>query len=552
MIQNNMNRLTSIFVALCISVVSLVAQQTAHLQQLIDSAQYTEAVQLCTMELRQYPKNGELYHYRIYAYALQEQYGKALQDFDMLIKYAKTSTLSISQVYRLRGLIYEEIGEYSKALADYTTAIKKDKKNADVYAQRGELYYRLQDYTAALADYRMASKLSPTDDDYMVEIARCTLSLGDLDETRAILSSIRLLYPHNAEAWRMSALLAMFDDKTTVFIDQYIRYLNLNYSQTGEWADIDCLIVTASTEYPYLLNAVSEQITSQTGAVQAFYQGVRVRIYMAKQYYTDAIKELNILEHSEYSSMTFVLANRAECYTNLYQYKKALGDYSSLLQLDVNSLAVYRMLRGRCYQGMGDYSNAIMDFSDAILEEPSIAYYGYYMRAIAQAEQKQYDEALPDLSRSIELNPLPDAYMWRGRLYLIKGDTTMATADFRHVLAEDSTFSSTSCRPFALHYLGYDAEALAWADSITATQADKGTYYNVACLYSLAGRSEQALNALEKALALGYRDFQHIYVDADLDNICKLPRFEELLKDYRQKELQATFNTLQMRTQKNI
>lgn len=345
----------------------------------------------------------------------------------------------------------------------------------------------------------------------------------------------------------MSALLAMFDDKTTVFIDQYIHYLNLKYSQTGEWGDIDNLIVAANAEYPYLLNAVSEQVSSQTGAVQAFYQGVRVRIYMAKQYYTDAVRELNILEHSEYSSMALVLANRAECYTTLYQYKKALGDYSSLLQLDINSPAIYRILRGRCYQGIGDYGNAIRDFSDAVQEEPSIAYYGYYMRAIAQAEQKQYDEALLDLSRSIELNPLPYAYMWRGRLYLIKGDTTIAAADFRHVLAMDSTL----CRPFALYYLGYDAEALAWADSITATQADNETYYNVACLYSLAGRTKQALNALEKALSLGYRDFQHIYVDSDLNNICKLPCFEKILRDYRQKELQVTFNTLQMRIQKS-
>ena len=46
-----MNRLTVLLAAVCMSVMSLVAQQTAQIRQLMDSAQYAEAVQLCTIEL---------------------------------------------------------------------------------------------------------------------------------------------------------------------------------------------------------------------------------------------------------------------------------------------------------------------------------------------------------------------------------------------------------------------------------------------------------------------------------------------------------------------
>lgn len=537
-----MNRLTVLLAALCMSVMSLVAQQTAQIRQLLDSAQYAEAAQLCTIELQQYPKNGMLYRYRAVANIMQEQYGMALQDIDMLLKYAKTSGVSVSDVYRLRGTTYMYAGELQKALDDYTTAIKKDKKNADAYTDRGELYYQMENYAAALADYKAASKLAPANDSYLVEIARCTLQLGKPDEARAMLTSITMLYPYNAEAWRLSAGLAMLGGETTKFIDQYIYYLNLGYNETGRFGDTDILIAAADTEYPYLLNAVSEQISRLTDYPQLFYQGVRVRIYMAKGYYADAINDLDRMEKTEGTADPFVLANRADCYQNTGQYRKALADLTALLNINADYAYAY-INRGCCYQRIGDYTNAINDFSYVIQNHPSNAAVGYYLRTIIQWEQKRYDDALSDISRCIELSPMVDAYLWRGRLELIQGDTAQAKADFEYVVAADTT-TDGSARHYALHFLGRDAEALAWMDSVLMAEPNSDNYYDAACLYALTGRTEQALNAFDKALSLGYRDFQHIAVDTDLDAIRDLPRFTEILNKYRQQEVQSKFDLL--------
>lgn len=538
-----MNRLTVLLAALCMSVMSLVAQQTAQIRQLLDSAQYAEAAQLCTIELQQYPKNGMLYRYRAVANIMQEQYGMALQDIDMLLKYAKTSGVSVSDVYRLRGTTYMYAGELQKALDDYTTAIKKDKKNADAYTDRGELYYQMENYAAALADYKAASKLAPANDSYLVEIARCTLQLGKPDEARAMLTSITMLYPYNAEAWRLSAGLAMLGGETTKFIDQYIYYLNLGYNETGRFGDTDILIAAADTDYPYLLNAVSEQISRLTDYPQLFYQGVRVRIYMAKGYYADAINDLDRMENTEGTADPFVLANRADCYQNTGQYRKALADLTALLNINADYAYAY-INRGCCYQRIGDYTNAINDFSYVIQNHPSNAAVGYYLRTIIQWEQKRYDDALSDISRCIELSPMVEAYLWRGRLELIQGDTAQAKIDFEYVVAADTTMDG-SARHYALHFLGRDAEALAWMDSVLMVEPNSDNYYDAACLYALMGRIEQALNAFDKALSLGYRDFQHIAADTDLDAIRDLPRFTEILNKYRQQEVQSKFDLLQ-------
>jgi tetratricopeptide (TPR) repeat protein len=61
---------------------------------------------------------------------------------------------------------------------------------------------------------------------------------------------------------------------------------------------------------------------------------------------------------------------------------------------------------------------------------------------------------------------------------------------------------------------------------------DAVVYYNLACSYSLVGEVPNALEALEKSLDLGYRDFLHIMRDKDLSELRKDRRFKHLLSRY--------------------
>jgi tetratricopeptide (TPR) repeat protein len=54
-------------------------------------------------------------------------------------------------------------------------------------------------------------------------------------------------------------------------------------------------------------------------------------------------------------------------------------------------------------------------------------------------------------------------------------------------------------------------------------------HYNLACSYSLLDRKEEALEALRKAVNLGYDDFETLQNDRDLENIRDHPKFLELL-----------------------
>ena len=53
-------------------------------------------------------------------------------------------------------------------------------------------------------------------------------------------------------------------------------------------------------------------------------------------------------------------------------------------------------------------------------------------------------------------------------------------------------------------------------------------FYNLACSYSLIGEVDQAANALDKALGLGYRDFKWLAKDPDLKTLRKHPLFRDI------------------------
>ncbi len=57
-------------------------------------------------------------------------------------------------------------------------------------------------------------------------------------------------------------------------------------------------------------------------------------------------------------------------------------------------------------------------------------------------------------------------------------------------------------------------------------------YYNVACISSLDKKTKEALGNLENSFQKGYKDYEHIQKDTDLDNIRNTEEFKQLLKKY--------------------
>lgn len=68
---------------------------------------------------------------------------------------------SISEQYINSASEKLAAGDYKGAIADYTSALSYDSKNADIYNNRGVAYFNLGKYTSAIRDFKSALKINP-------------------------------------------------------------------------------------------------------------------------------------------------------------------------------------------------------------------------------------------------------------------------------------------------------------------------------------------------------------------------------------------------------
>lgn len=68
---------------------------------------------------------------------------------------------------------------------------------------------------------------------------------------------------------------------------------------------------------------------------------------------------------------------------------------------------------------------------------------------------------------------------------------------------------------------------------------DPTVLYNLACSYSLIGRTEDAFAVLERALTAGYNDFKWMSQDPDLELLRKHPHYERVRAKIKTAKSQA-------------
>ena len=129
--------------------------------------------------------------------------------------------------------------------------------------------------------------------------------------------------------------------------------------------------------------------------------------------------------------------------------------------------------RGFDYCQIGQYDQAISDFSKAIEINPRLAH-AYNNRGATYLYKGQYDQAILDLSKAIEINPgLAHAYNNRGWAYIKKWQYDQAISDFNKTIEIDPRF----------------VEA----------------YFNRAIVYFLVEEYDKSLLDVIKAQQLGYQ-----------------------------------------------
>lgn len=479
------------------------------------------------------PEHMDSYLMMMGLYRNEKEYGSALQVANKALKInPKKSNVSDGLLYWWRSVIYEEMGDNTKAAADMEKAVKVTKKGRDrswrdIMIAYAQMKYDSTDYAGADAVYKILLKDDETDQLAMVGMARNCLGRKDAAGAVDILEKCKVYDSEYSEIYRylMQAYKDMREENKAV--DAAVKYLEYAEDSIDEVWDI------LNNNYPYAVAKLKEMSRQSSGYGSAWNYFL-AKLHEEAHKHEQAVKAYSILLE-EYGYDAELMMDRSNCYDALGCSELAIQDMNEVISKEKENLYFYDA-RACHYRCAGMYEDAIEDFSKVIELYPTSGY-GYYNRGWCYELSGKDEEAMKNYNEGLEIDKTyPYLFLMRGELRLKQGNQDGAKEDFEMVVKLDTSVTDGSCRHYALHFLGKDDEAKEWMDKLIAEDPDdSGNYYDMACLYSRMGKLDEAVDALRTAFEKGYRRFPHIENDDDLDPIRSLPSFIELMEEYRLK-----------------
>lgn len=223
---------------------------------------------------------------------------------------------------------------------------------------------------------------------------------------------------------------------------------------------------------------------------------------------------------------------------------QATGDYTSALEYidraqqmmpdDIDLIQLKADILGES----GDIEGAIAEWARYIDNTPDY-FGGYYRRGWFKDVSMQTDAAIEDYKMAVMLQPdYAYGHFGLADMLMRKGQIEEAKAEYQMVVEIDSIPNNESCAMYALLALDRKDDAIAFMNKVIENDStDCGNFYDAACFYSRIGETQTALNHLRTALEKGFRRFYHLRHDDDLDELRKLPEFEEMISEFEKESL---------------
>ena len=187
------------------------------------------------------------------------------------------------------------------------------------------------------------------------------------------------------------------------------------------------------------------------------------------------------------------------------------------------------------------FAEAENEFDEAIKLDPTLYEAPYYYGRTLQAAGK-HERSVEMYERAVALRPDDyQALSFVTMAYQAIGDQKkMVEASHRMVEAAEHSLSLNPGDSRALYLgainleqLGESAKAQEWAER--ALQLDPQhpvMLYNIACFHAVAGRTDVAIDHLERAMELGFHHRDWVMSDSDLAGVRAHPRFKDLVAQF--------------------
>ena len=426
-------------------------------EQHFNNDNYDLAIKFYDMALSHKTPYKKAFYKRGRAYSFQEQWDKAIADYDEAILISDNK-----DAHTWRGIAKANLGHLSAAISDFSKTIELSPQNAEAYHSRGLAKISMGDYHGAINDYNQVIRLNPQNAEAYNNRGVANANLSNLSAAIDDFNKAFELNPQNAETYHTRGFAkAVLGDHHSA-VNDYNKAIELD-PQTAETYNNRGIVKAQLGDLPAAigdfnkaveLNPQNAKAYNNRGvakgdlgeyqnAIADYNQAIKVDPQYADAYHSRGLVKANMGEHqnaiNDYSKVIELDPQNAKAYNNrgvakgdLGEPQNAIDDFNKTIELDPQNADAYNN-RGTAKAALGEPQNAIDDYNKAIEINPQYAD-AYSNRGLTKAQLSQPNDAVNDYNKAIEINSKnAPAHYNRGLAKLQTGDKEAARTDFLKV-----------------------------------------------------------------------------------------------------------------------
>lgn len=175
--------------------------------QAVATSNFTVAIERYTQAIALHPWVPEFYFNRAVAYRGTRRFDLAIKDFEKVIELnPKLPMPAWVELYLGLGTVYQENGEYARALDNLDKALRLDPSNTKIFLNRGNTHFFLKNFDRALVDINKSLELKEIPLGYYSR-AKVLEAIGETDKAIIDYTKAVELNGQFAEAYSNRGLL---------------------------------------------------------------------------------------------------------------------------------------------------------------------------------------------------------------------------------------------------------------------------------------------------------------------------------------------------------
>ncbi len=458
-----------------------------------------EAEEICREVIEKYPDNKHAYVRMGAIHSEQGMVEEAIADFEQALKldsalidahislanlYARSSELELAekhcnkvlseidpdnyQTRLLLSAIYEQKGEHEKGVECLRHILKKQPEDLNAHIQLGLFYLKMSKYDEAYQVVEQVRALKPVILPPAINFIEATVLYQRKDYANAI------------------TLLKEVTKKIPKFIQSHY-VLALALTESGRRED-------AENEFRTAINLDPKFIPAQLGLV---------RLLAMEGKYDETVKLCNEILKKVPGNVD-VLQMLGTAYIQLKDFKSAEAVFQKIIEHNPTIGTVHM---ARLSFESGQLGKCVRQCEEIIKVNPDDVA-AYDVLGLAYAKQGKLDNAIEQFAKAIEKNPgATDIHLKLAKVYLLKGTYN----DAIKVLDNLISLNPESLQAYSL--LASIYEKVGKVDkaihTLTKLLEKNPTYlpgYQLASLYLIQGRPDEAIDLCNKALPLAPKE----------------------------------------------